>query len=251
MKTLVVAQGKGGVGKTACAAHIAFSAREAGLRVLVIDLDTGDLSRTLAEHSTGMHASALFQGAAPGALAAKPPEGNLGVIAADNQLANLVYVPLDEAQESFAAALAALGPFYDLCVVDTAPGLGVAKAAALHCADAVISPVEMEAYSIEGIKATMVTVLNARKRNPKLSFLGILPSRVDARNPRQVAHLNQVRDAHGAMMAPVVIGLRSSIAEALARGVPVWKLRKTSARAAGAEMRALGNFVLSKMGVLQ
>lgn len=44
MKTVVVAQNKGGVGKTAAAAHIAFHAAECGLRVLVVDLDTGNLS---------------------------------------------------------------------------------------------------------------------------------------------------------------------------------------------------------------
>lgn len=253
MKVLVVAQGKGGVGKTASAAHIAFYAREAGLRVLVIDLDTGDLSKTLMEYQVDGVASSLFTEDCASCLAAKHDEesGCLALVPADNLLANLVFLPLDKAQHQFEVNLSQVAAEYDLCVIDTAPGLGIAKAAALHVADAVISPVEMEAYSIEGIKNTMITVLNARKRNPKLSFLGILPSRVDTRSPRQMANLNQVREAHGALMAPLTIGLRSSVAEALAHGVPVWKLRKTSARAAGSEMRALGEYVLSKVGVAQ
>lgn len=253
MKTLVVAQGKGGVGKTACAAHVAFFARETGLRVLVIDLDTGDLSKTLSAYQSDQVASALFSGVEPVRLAAKQSDesGELVLIPADRLLANLVFLPLAEAQAAFSRAMAAVAEDFDLCVIDTAPGLGIAKAAALHIADAVISPVEMEAYSIEGIKHTMVTVLNARQRNTKLSFLGILPSRVDRRSPRQMANLGQVKAAHGALLAPLVIGLRSSVAEALAHGVPVWKLRKTSARAAGAEMRALGSYVLSKVGVAQ
>ena len=253
MKTLVVAQGKGGVGKTASAAHIAFYAREAGLRVLVIDLDTGDLTKTLAEYQVDGVASALFTDAGVSCLAAKQEEGSgcLALVPADHLLANLVFLPLEQAQKQFEQNLGRLAAEFDLCVIDTAPGLGIAKASALHVADAVISPVEMEAYSIEGIKHTMITVLNARKRNPKLSFLGILPSRVDTRSPRQMANLNQVRDAHSALMAPLMIGLRSSVAEALAHGVPVWKLRKTSARAAGAEMKALGDYVLSKVGVAQ
>jgi len=253
MKILVVAQGKGGVGKTASAAHIAFFAREAGLRVLVVDLDTGDLSRTLVEYQVEGVASSLFTEAGVSCLAAKQDgePGCLALVPADNLLANLVFLPLEQAQQQFAQSLSRLAAEYDLCVIDTAPGLGIAKAAALHVADAVISPVEMEAYSIEGIKQTMITVLNARTQNPKLSFLGILPSRVDTRSPRQMANLNQVRDAHSALMAPLVIGLRSSVAEALAHGIPVWKLRKTSARAAGAEMRALGQYVLAKVGVAQ
>lgn len=255
MKTLVVAQGKGGVGKTACAAHIAFYARELRLRVLVIDLDTGNLSKTLASDDVGTVASALFAETVPPGLAAKRhkdgAQGCLHLIAADAILANLAYLPLEHALERFARNLAELAPGYDLCIVDTAPGLSIPLAAALHAADAVISPVEMEAYSIEGIKSMMRTILNARARNTKLSFLGLLPSRVDRRNPRQVRNLEQVRNAQGVTVAPLVIGLRSSVAEALAAGVPVWTLRKTSARAAASEMRALGEYVVSKMGVAQ
>lgn len=251
MKTLVVAQGKGGVGKTACAAHIAFFAKDAGLRVLVIDLDTGNLSKTLAQHAIDLPASSLFSETPPASLAAKPAGegGTLELIGADALLANLVYLPLDQALSRFVANFQVLGNGYDLCVIDTAPGLGIALAAALHAADAVISPVEMEDYSIEGIKYMMRTILNARSRNPKLSFLGILPSRLDRRNPRQVSHLTQVQEAHQQLLVPFVIGLRSSVAEALAQGVPVWTLRKTSARAAGAEMKALGKYVVTKMGV--
>ncbi|SHI12448.1 ParA family protein [Pollutimonas bauzanensis] len=274
MKIFVVAGGKGGVGKTACAAHTAFFSHEAGLRTLAVDLDTGNLSKTLAAYDLGIVASALFGDTPPERLAAKQEaagsqgpiaadvalvtdlsanchKGRLDLIRADNLLPNLIYLPLEQALSRFTANLQRFGQDYDLCVIDTAPGLGIALAAALHAADAVISPVEMEAYSIEGIKYLMRTILNARQRNPRLSFLGILPSRVDRRNPRQVTHLAQVRATQGTFVVPLVVGLRSSVAEALALGVPVWKLRKTSARAAGVEMRTLGNYVLIKMGVLQ
>ena len=107
----------------------------------------------------------------------------------------------------------------------------------------------MEEYSIEGIKKMMRVILNARQHNAKLQFLGLVPSMVDRRNPRQVRHLEEVRAAHEKLLAPVAIGLRSSVAEALASGEPVWKSKKTSARAAGAEMRALGQYIRTKMGV--
>ncbi|AEC18761.1 IncC1 [Pusillimonas sp. T7-7] len=252
MKTIVIAQGKGGVGKTACAAHIAFYAKELGKRVLVVDLDTGNLSITMADAAIGIAASALFGESPPSCLAAKQDSsgsGRLDLIGADTLLANLAYLPLEQALSRFVVNLNSLGDQYDLCVIDTAPGLGIALASALHAADAVISPVEMEAYSMEGIKTMMRTILNARTRNPKLSFLGILPSRVDRRNPRQINHLAQVQQAHQQLLVPFVIGLRSSVAEALALGVPVWTLRKTSARAAAVEMRALGDYVVTKMGV--
>ncbi|MFY3552486.1 MULTISPECIES: ParA family protein [Achromobacter] len=247
MKILAVAQQKGGVGKTTTAANTAFEAAEAGARVLVIDLDTGDLSKTLARFRLAIPASALFLDDVPTVLM---PESDISLIAADQLLANLIYMPLETALRNFRANLSTFAQQgYDLCVIDTAPGVSIALAAALHAADAVISPVEMEDYSIEGIKKMMRVILNARQRNPKLKFLGLLPSMVDRRNPRQVRHLEEVRAAHEKLLAPVTIGLRSSVAEALASGEPVWKSKKTSARAAGAEMRALGQYIRTKMGV--
>lgn len=253
MKIIVIGQGKGGVGKTASAAHIAFYAQEAGLRVLAGDLDTGDLSKTLNAYRLPIPASSLFVDNPPENLAPKhaPGEGCLDLIGADNLMANVVFLPMAQAQANFASNLSRFADDYDLCVIDTAPGMGVAKAAAFHIADAVLSPVEMEVYSLEGLGNTLRAILNARQRNPKLAFLGILPSRVDRRNPRQVRNLEQLQQAQAANMAPLVIGLRSSVAEALALGMPVWKLRKSSARVASAEMRALGEYVLSKMGVVQ
>lgn len=253
MKIIVIGQGKGGEGKTATAAHIAFYAREAKQRVLAVDLDTGDLSKTLREFRLDFSASSLFVDAAPENLAAKHElgEGCIDLIGADNLLANVMFLPLAQAQNHFMANLAHFADDYDLCVIDTAPGLGVAKACAFHAADAVLSPMQMEPYSLDGLANTMRTVLNARKVNPKLAFLGILPSRVDRRNPTQVRNLEMLQQAQATNLAPIVIGLRSSVSAALALGVPVWTLGKSSARVAGAEMRAMGAYVLSKMGIAE
>jgi hypothetical protein len=99
-------------------------------------------------------------------------------------------------------------------------------AAALLAADYVLSPIELEAYSIQGIKQIVTTIANLRKANPKLKFLGMVPSKVDARNPRHGRHLQELERAYPQLMIPTGVGLRSSIADALASRVPVWKIKK-------------------------
>lgn len=247
MKTAVVAQGKGGVGKTATAAHIGFSAAEERKKTLMIDLDTGNLSKTMRQYRLEIPASSLFLDEPP---SLPTVEHKIGLLHADRLLANVTYMDFERAHTNFRANLEAFSAQgYDLCVIDTPASIGIATVTALRSADAVISPVEMDYYSIEGIKDMMRVILGARQHNSKLQFLGIVPSRVDRRNPRQVEHLAAVQEAHGNLLAPVVVGLRTSVAEALAAGEPVWKSKKTAARLAGAEMRALGTHVLQSMGV--
>jgi chromosome partitioning protein len=63
MKTLVVANQKGGVGKTSTLVHLAFDFLERGLKVVVIDLDTqANASYTLQPFRSGLVASELFAG---------------------------------------------------------------------------------------------------------------------------------------------------------------------------------------------
>ena len=57
-----------------------------------------------------------------------------------------------------------------------------------------MSPIELEAYSIQGIKKMLTTIANIRKLNTKLKFLGIVASKVDARNPRHVRHQDELKD---------------------------------------------------------
>lgn len=256
MKTLVVAQQKGGVGKTSSLVHLAFDFWERGLRVAVIDLDTqGNASFTLQDFASGYMASHMFDmdGDNLRKCFSDLPEGPLmRLIESDALLANMEKRSLTEAAASFKENVKALADSgFDVVLVDTAPALGVSLAAALYAADSVLSPIELEAYSIQGIKKMLTTIMNIRKMNPKLKFLGMVPSKVDTRNPRHVRHQVELEAAYPQLMIPAGIGLRSSIADALASRVPVWKIKKTAARKAAQEVRALAAYVFEKMEIAQ
>ena len=259
MKTLVTANQKGGVGKTSTLVHLAFDFMERGLKVAVIDLDTqANASFTLKEYQSGIVASQLFRTVPPEAWPetsldyAEAEAPRMMLIAADVGLADMEKMMLSEAGAGLRASIAVLAEQgFDVCLIDTAPSLGVAMVAALLAADYVLSPIELEVYSIQGIKKMVTTIANIRKANPKLQFLGMLPSKVDARNQRHGRHLEELEQAYPQLVIPAGIGLRSSIADALATGVPVWKIKKTAARKATMEIRALAEYVFKKIEIAE
>lgn len=255
MKTLVTAIQKGGQGKTFATCHLALDFQERGLRVVVIDLDTqGNASYTLANHVSGIAASELFAGKAVdlrGRLAQCKDGTGLVLIGADSGLANLDKMDLGQAAAALRASVAVLGEFFDVCMIDTAPSLGVAMTAAVLAADYMLSPIEMEAYSLQGMKKMVAVISNLRKQNPKLRFLGMMPNKVDARKPRHVKNLATLQQAYPQLVLPLSVGARDSIAEALGEQMPVWKIKKTAARRATQEVRALADYVFTKMEIAQ
>lgn len=254
MKTLVTAIQKGGQGKTFATCHLAFDFAERGLRVVVLDLDTqANASLTLRKHHTGLNSSELFTNPAKVAEWAKGEcaVDGLALVAADPALANLDEVELKNAAGALRKSIANLSGAFDVCLIDTAPSLGKGMSSAVLAADYVLSPIEMDAYSLQGMQHMVAVIGNLRQANPKLKFLGMLPNKVDARKPRLVAILAELKKAYPQFVLPFSIGARDSIAEALGDQMPVWKIRKTAARVATREVRQLAEYVYTKMEISQ
>jgi chromosome partitioning protein len=254
MKTLVSAIQKGGQGKTFATCHLAFDFAERGLRVVVIDLDTqGNASYTLEKHHTGLNSSDLFANPAKVAewVKGECAVDGLALVAADTALANLDKAELKNAAAALRQSIANLSGSFDVCLIDTAPSLGVGMTSAVLAADYMLSPIEMEAYSLQGMKKMVTVISNLRQVNPKLKFLGMVPNKVDARKPRHVANLAKLQKAYPQLILPFSIGARDSIAEALGEQMPVWKIRKTAARVATREVRQLAEYVYTKMEISQ
>ena len=253
MKTLVTAIQKGGQGKTFVSCHLAFNAQERGLRVVVIDLDTqANASYTLEAHQSGYLASELFKGDESGLRHYFGQRDNAGitVLAADPTLANLEKMELSHAAGALRASIRVLSEFFDVCLIDTAPSLGAGMTAAVLAADYMLSPLELEAYSLQGMKKMVAVIGNLRAMNPNLRFLGMVPNKVDARKPRHMKNLAALTKAYPQLVLPFKIGDRDSIAEALGEQKPVWKVKKTAARKATEEVRVMTEYVFQKMEII-
>ncbi len=244
MKTFVIANQKGGVGKTAIACHLTFFLHERGYKVLHVDLDPqANGSKTLSAHKSGITASQLFN-AEP--LSIAQSKSGLTLIEAD---AGLTQVERAENKviATFHSQLAALAPQFDYCVIDTAPTFGLRMTAALIAGNFVLSPIELEGYSIDGITSMIKAFQGIKQKyNPGLKFLGMLPNRYSAVSPAQKLALKELLPKYASYIVPAKIPMRSAISEALNLGVPVWRLDKSSARDAGKEFKAVLDLVIQR-----
>jgi chromosome partitioning protein len=247
MKTIVIGNQKGGTGKSTFACHLAFFYAEKGKRVAFINCETqGNSSTTLAKNHpvAPVNATAFF------GKDTFPIEslGPITVYAGGGFLADV-----ERTQGNvFKPQVQRLAEHFDVCIIDTPPTASVLQIAPLTAADFVISPIEMEDYSMQGVTDMLRTIMGVRQRfNPTMAFLGMLPNRLKGTSPRQKTALADLLNKYPQFVfAPesgAKIGERQAIPEALAEGIPVWKLKKTSAREAADEILKILNLVAEKV----
>lgn len=249
MKTLTVANQKGGVGKTTIALHLTHLAKEQGKRVLLVELDPQSNASNCFVETTGTHlvASDLFSEAMTG----KKPEitGGIGLIRPDRGLYGIESLGL-VTRSLPSAHLRGLADDYDLCVIDTPPTLGAVQLAALVAGDYVIAPSHLEKFSLEGFSSLIATIRQVKDKglNHKLKFLGFLANRVKNTSKQQREALLELRETMSNALLPFVVYDRVAVSDAAALGHPVWyKPQSESHRRAAREMRAACEYILKEV----
>jgi chromosome partitioning protein len=243
--TIAMTSHKGGVGRTALTALLAWWLMEKEkARVAVVDLDNqGNLTRTLGRHRHELAAAQLFgarvEGAFPGEMCLFPG----GVELADLERASPQVI------RNFRDNLAQLGPHFDYCLIDTPAAMGLRTIGALVVADSALCPIELDPYCMDAAMATLKTVFGVRQRhNPRLEFLGLLANRFNRRSLGLREALYELLKAYGGHVILAKISMRLIIPEALSKGIPVWRLPRDSAHETEAEIRAAFRLILEKIG---
>jgi chromosome partitioning protein len=243
MKTLVVMNEKGGVGKTNIVAHAGWYFSEC-LRTLVIDLDQqANLTTTLGAHLAETESVDLFaeptQVASVGPLTVtRSTRDLLGVEGADRACI-----------ETFRDSLASMDDDYDVCVIDTPPALTNRTFGALLAADAILAPLGINDYSIQGIAELLRAIngVSTHYQRAEPQFLGLLPSIFDRKSRRERELFESLAGQAGKLLFPGIVAKRDAYAKAASDSEPVWNMKGAAAREAGQEIRGVFEKVATRM----
>lgn len=194
MRTIVIANKKGGVGKTTTTQNLGAGLARLGLKVLLIDCDhqanlttgsgviVGEGQPTLIDVLRGLVG---WKDAAVEVEA--NPDGAGGcvyLVPATSQLAAMSIVFGQEVGKEMILRdlLATLPAIFDVILLDSPPSLDLVAINALVAATDVIIPVQCEAYALQGTRQLLIDIQGATKRlNPNLQILGVVATMYDRR----------------------------------------------------------------------
>ena len=220
-----VANQKGGVGKTTFLINFAYYLKDfKNKSVLVIDTDTqANCSYSLCNANIIGDTYSLFTDDV-NILAAK-----ISGIKKDE--INLFKSTIDLSNENefdnsinYLQNLKYLYTLFDYILIDTAPVLSNKLIYSLELSNYVITPIELEIYSLQGLSLMLNTIFNIKKnRNNDMSFLGVLPSRVITTNKRQSKNLEKLYSEYGQDLFLPFIKYRNDLANASASQTSFFK----------------------------
>src|SRR5215217_1630350 len=237
-RVFVVANQKGGVGKTTSSVNLAAALALGGLTVLVVDLDPqGNATTALGvDHPPGTPGTyeIIMAGAALADHVLDSPEApNLRVLPATIDLAGaeieLVSVVARESRLLRALRGYLKDHHADYVFLDCPPSLGLLTLNALVAANEILVPIQCEYYALEGVTQLMRTIdLVKGELNNELRLSTVMLTMFDGRTRLAAQVADEVRQHFPAETLSTVIPRSVRISEAPSYGQTVSTYQPTS-----------------------
>lgn len=224
--TIVLANQKGGVGKTTTATNLGAALAERGKSVLLVDFDAqANLSSSVGADRKSKGIYELLSGeVSPAEVIQETTVSNLCIIPSGPDLtgANIELVNEERREFFLKEALTDLSNEYDYLFIDCPPSLGLLTLNGLVAAESVIIPLQTEYFALEGLTQLMQSIKRVQQQyNRDLDIFGILFTMYDSRTRLANDVVQEVIGYFGKRVFRTIIPRNIRLSEAPSHGIPV------------------------------
>lgn len=231
MRTISIANQKGGCGKTTIAINLAATLAREGRRVLLVDMDPqGHCALGLAVPEEQIDLSVLDCLLAQRRGERVDLERIRWQISPNLDLApsrvDLSRFELDESSDRsdvnlLADLLASVASRYDYAIIDCPPHVGLLTRNALVAATDVVIPVDTGYFALHGLTQQLQTIQDVDRRTGSTRSVRVLANQYDIRTKLAREILSELRKRFGSVMFETIINFNIKLKEGVSYGQPI------------------------------
>jgi chromosome partitioning protein len=230
MRTICIANQKGGVGKTTTTVNLSAALSYIGKRVLILDMDPqGNASSGIGIKRHECQGANIYHALVGDMTLAevikKTEVPNLSIAPANPDLVGAEIELVDVSQREFRLkqAVQSVSSQFDYVLIDCPPSLGLLTVNALCAADSFLVPLQCEYYALEGLSQLLNTAgLIKKKLNPDLKIEGIVLTMFDSRNNLSHQVVNEIQSHFGDKVFSAIIPRNVRLSEAPSHGKSIF-----------------------------